>query len=97
MPDNTGPRIDPSPDPSTEPGLAHWLHAVATELDVAASAPSHAQTKLLLDTARDAAHQVERPAAPLTTYLLGVAVGRGLTLAEAAERVEAALAARESE
>ena len=34
-----------------------------------------------------------RPAAPLTAYLLGVAVGRGLTLPEAADRVRA-LAAR---
>ena len=32
---------------------------------------------MLLDLARDAAHGVERPAAPLTTFLVGVAVGRG--------------------
>ena len=31
----------------------------------------------LLDMARDVAHGVLRPAAPLTAYLLGVAVGRG--------------------
>lgn len=31
----------------------------------------------ILDLARDAAHSIARPAAPLTTYLLGLAVGRG--------------------
>lgn len=30
----------------------------------------------ILDLARDAAHQVERPAAPLTTFLVGYAAGR---------------------
>ena len=29
----------------------------------------------VLDLARDAAHQVERPAAPLTTFLVGYAAG----------------------
>jgi len=31
----------------------------------------------VLDLARDVAHAVARPAAPLSAYLLGVAVGRG--------------------
>ena len=39
---------------------------------------------VLLDLARDAAHEVERIAAPLTTFLVGVAVGRGLALEDAA-------------
>ena len=34
-------------------------------------------SELVLDLARDVAHGVMRPAAPLTAYLLGVAVGRG--------------------
>jgi hypothetical protein len=42
-----------------------------------------------LDVARDVAHQVARPAAPLTTYLLGVAVGRGADPTEAAARITA--------
>lgn len=29
----------------------------------------------ILDLARDAAHQVERPAAPITTFLVGYAAG----------------------
>jgi hypothetical protein len=37
--------------------------------------------------ARDVAHNVERPAAPVTTYLVGVAVGGGMNPAVAVERV----------
>lgn len=46
---------------------------------------------LVLDLARDTAHGVARPAAPLTTYLLGVAVGRGSDPAAAAAVVTALL------
>jgi len=43
-------------------------------------------TKLVLDLARDVAHGVARPAAPLTAYLLGVAVGRaGVAVGRAAD------------
>jgi hypothetical protein len=42
----------------------------------------------VLDLARDAAHGIARPAAPLTTFVAGIAVGRGQTL----EAVTAALA-----
>ncbi len=45
----------------------------------------------VLDLARDAAHEVERPAAPLTTFLVGVAVGRGATLEGAASTATALL------
>jgi hypothetical protein len=41
----------------------------------------------VLDVARDVAHEVDRPAAPVTAYLLGMAVGRGQNLATAAGRV----------
>jgi hypothetical protein len=41
---------------------------------------------LVLDLARDAAHSVARPAAPLTTFLLGYAAARrGGTPADVAE------------
>jgi len=46
----------------------------------------------VLDLTRDVAHGVARPAAPLTAYLVGMAVGRGLALPDAARRI-AALAA----
>ncbi len=40
----------------------------------------------VLDLARDAAHQVERPAAPLTTFLVGYAAAkRGGSAADLAE------------
>jgi hypothetical protein len=39
--------------------------------------PDEARQDLVLDLARDVAHGVARPAAPVTAYLLGLAVGRG--------------------
>ena len=50
-------------------------------------------TRAVLDVTRDVAHQVARPAAPLTAYLLGIAVGRGEPVEAAAERLRE-LAAR---
>jgi Domain of unknown function (DUF6457) len=45
--------------------------------------------RLVLDLARDVAHEVLRPAAPLSAYLLGVAVGRGAEPSAAAETIRA--------
>lgn len=70
--------------------LDEWITKVCSELGLSADA---ADTRLLLDVAGDAAHAVVRPAAPLTTFLIGVAVGRGLPLPEAAARVRALAAA----
>jgi hypothetical protein len=67
--------------------LDQWLTAAAAELGI--PAPDNAEVHALLDLARDAAHGVARPAAPLTTFLVGVAVGRGAALPDAAERVTA--------
>jgi hypothetical protein len=39
--------------------------------------PADVDVALVLNLARDVAHGVMRPAAPLSAYLLGVAVGRG--------------------
>ncbi len=45
----------------------------------------------ILDLARDAAHQVERPAAPLTTFLVGYAAGlRGGSVNDIADCVDIA-------
>lgn len=49
--------------------LEQWITAVKTELDIDVAV----DTKTLLDLARDAAHGVARPAAPLTTFLVGYA------------------------
>ncbi|OLT28398.1 molybdopterin-guanine dinucleotide biosynthesis protein [Nocardiopsis sp. CNR-923] len=58
--------------------LAEWAEMVRAELDLTGDGPvEKADVDRVLDLARDAAHSVARPAAPLTTYLLGVAVGRG--------------------
>lgn len=73
--------------------LEQWLAEAIAALDVEQqwSAPDR---DLVLDLARDVAHGVARPAAPLTTYLAGIAVGRGMSPAEAAERITALVAGR---
>jgi hypothetical protein len=70
--------------------LESWTEAVCTEFGID---PSATATRAVLDVARDVAHQVARPAAPLTAYLLGIAVGRGEPVDAAAERIRE-LAAR---
>lgn len=50
--------------------MEDWVRRLCGELDVPRDA---VDIGALLDLARDAAHQVERPAAPLTTYLVGYA------------------------
>lgn len=65
--------------------LVEWSKLVFEELELSGSEPlQKADVDRILDLARDAAHSVARPAAPLTTYLLGVAVGRGADPEEAA-------------
>ena len=64
--------------------LESWTEAACAELGID---PAILDTRTVLDVARDAAHQVARPAAPLTTYLMGVAVGLGLEPDEAAQRI----------
>ena len=55
--------------------LEEWAAAVCRELDLPEMQQRHV-VDLVLDVARDVAHGVARPAAPLSAYLLGVAVGR---------------------
>lgn len=76
--------------------LEQWTAAVRADLGLGPSPLGTADTKAVLDLARDVAHGVDRPAAPLTAYLVGMAVGRGLMLSDASERV-CALAARWAE
>lgn len=64
--------------------LDDWVAAASAELGLA---PGDAQTRVVLDLARDVAHGVVRPGAPVTAYLLGVAVGRGADPAAAAARL----------
>jgi hypothetical protein len=66
--------------------LDEWLAEAASSLDLD---PGAVDKRLVLDLARDVAHAVERPAAPLTAYLLCVAVGRGADPVAAAQTVSA--------
>lgn len=52
--------------------LDDWTAALCRELGL--DGPVDVDT--LLDVARDAAHNVARPAAPVTTFLVGLAAGR---------------------
>uniref|UniRef100_UPI002FDC6857 NTP transferase domain-containing protein n=1 Tax=Streptomyces sp. IBSBF 2390 TaxID=2903533 RepID=UPI002FDC6857 len=73
--------------------LDEWISAVKDELGI----DLDVDTGLLLDLARDAAHGVARPAAPLTTFLVGYAAAQGKGGPEAvaeASRKAAALALR---
>ena len=71
--------------------LHAWADAVCAELDIADAVDRDALTRQVLDLARDVAHAVDRPAAPLTAYLLGVAAARAddpiAAVPELAERV----------
>jgi hypothetical protein len=69
--------------------LSSWLNAVSSELGIPDVALDNNDIHTLLDLARDSAHEVERLAAPLTSYLVGVAVGRGQSLGAAAAKVTA--------
>ncbi|TDC09065.1 molybdenum cofactor guanylyltransferase [Streptomyces sp. 8K308] len=66
--------------------LDEWLAAVKADLGIELDV----DIKALLDAARDAAHSVARPAAPLTTFLIGYAVAQqGIAPADAAARISA--------
>lgn len=64
--------------------LEDWMGAVCLELGLDRG---DIDRDLVLDLARDVAHGVARPGAPLTAYLLGLAVGRGAAARDAAARL----------
>jgi hypothetical protein len=64
--------------------LDHWTEAVCAELGLD---PAEVSARTVLDLARDVAHHVERPAAPLTAFMLGLAAGRGQPLDDAVSRL----------
>ena len=65
--------------------LHDWIDELCDVLDV----ETEVDEGLLLDLAKTAAHNVERPAAPITTYLLGVAAGSNGADPEGIERLAA--------
>lgn len=76
--------------------LEAWVRELSAALDVD---PAATDVQLVLDLARDAAHGVARPAAPLTTFLVGLAAGRRgaeqTDVAEAATVAQRLLAGRD--
>jgi hypothetical protein len=66
--------------------LDDWVTAACAEL---ALDPAEVDTPVVLDLARDVAHDVLRPAAPVTAYLVGLAVGRGADPGRASSAVSA--------
>jgi len=70
--------------------LDNWTTAACAELGLD---PATVDVRQVLDLARDVAHQVERPAAPVTAFLLGLAVGAGRQPDETVARLRALAAA----
>jgi len=66
-------------------GSGSWVERVKLELGLTIDVDS----EMILDIARDAAHAVERPAAPITTFLLGYAIGLGADADQSVKKIEA--------
>jgi molybdopterin-guanine dinucleotide biosynthesis protein A len=67
-----------------KPMMNTWINAVCAQLNL----PAEVNVDVILDVARVSAHNVERPAAPVTTFLLGVAVAGGMDVSEAAAKIQ---------
>ncbi len=70
--------------------LEDWIATASSALGVS----DPVDVDLLLDLSREVAHAVVRPAAPVTAYLLGLAVARGTEPATAAAALRNALTAQ---
>lgn len=70
--------------------MADWVSAVAAELGLT-DVDATAAVDTVLDLTADVAHGVSRPAAPVTAFLVGIAVARSgdpdTTVTEIAERI----------
>jgi len=67
-----------TPQDLTRARLDDWAVALLDELDLSGplgDLPAPSLVELVLDLAKDAAHTVARPAAPVTTFALGLAAG----------------------
>lgn len=99
MPEETAPASPPVP-PKSRPesgpsspspsALDEWVATLAQELGLPASV---VDIGLVLDLARDAAHGIARPAAPLTTFIVGYAAALAGGSTEDVQRI-AAIATR---
>jgi hypothetical protein len=61
-----------------------WIKAVQKELAISVEVDQES----ILNLARDAAHTIERKAAPITTFLLGIAVAGGVDPKKGAKQIE---------
>lgn len=66
--------------------LREWTSTLCADLGLDADQLAYG---LILSMARDVGRTVAKPAAPITVYLVGMAVARGLSPMEAAQRVGA--------
>ena len=66
--------------------LEEWMTTVCAELEVA-----EPDATMVLDLARDVAHAVGRPAAPLTSLIVGLAAGSAADLPAVIARVRGVL------
>jgi hypothetical protein len=72
--------------------LDEWVDEVCAELGLD---PDEVDLDEILDMARDVAHGIERRAAPVTAYLIGLAAGRaGETGSKATASVQSLLSRR---
>jgi hypothetical protein len=74
-----------------EQNLYRWAEQAADALGLPAWTGEKESVSEILDLSKDAAHRVARPAAPVTSFLAGVAVG--LAGAGGAEDLQRAIAA----
>jgi hypothetical protein len=81
---NENPRRQQRPEHAPDT-LDRWAAAASAELGIE---PPGDYIKTVLNLARVAAHRVDRPAAPLTAFLLGIAVGQGLPLPGSARQLQ---------
>lgn len=56
------------------PDLEPWVAQLAPQLGVD---PEQVPLESILDMARDVAHEVVRPGAPVTAFMIGLALGQG--------------------
>lgn len=64
------------PASSDATALYDWVASVAAELGIEDAVDHDTIVDTVLDLTADVAHNVSRPGAPLTAFLLGIAAGR---------------------
>lgn len=65
--------------------MDEWIETVCLELGISGDV----DIPVILDTAREVAHRVERRATPVTTFLMGYAVAQGKDPQVCAEQIQA--------